>query len=103
MTALLLALLITTWFDDHVSCTVQGHVYRMSEADPLDFRRADSCDGVRYEKEGESLVLYSPSIWVRVIVPAEYGWRRFQYRWGANLAHVGVETVPIEWGYTEKG
>lgn len=103
MMLFLLALLIVSDFHDAVSCTVQGHVYRMSEQDTLEWARADSCEGVRSEKDGSSLVLYSPTHWVRVIVPAEYGHRRFMYRWGANLAHLGTDTIPIEWGYVEKG
>lgn len=33
------ALLIVSLFQDRSTCTVQGHVYRMVEADPVDFKR----------------------------------------------------------------
>lgn len=100
---LAIALLAGVAFEDHVSCTVQGYVYKMDEPDTVEFTRADSCTGVRVTSDDRQLVIYSPNVWVRVLIPADYGHRRFQYRWGASLAHLGAETVPIEWGYTAKG
>lgn len=100
---LAIALLAGIAFDDHVSCTVQGYVYRMAKADVVDFTRADSCTGVRITSDDRQLVMYSPKIWVRVLIPADYGHRRFQYRWGSDLAHLGAETVEIKWGRTGKG
>jgi hypothetical protein len=75
MSGLVLALIILggTLFDDPVSCTVLGHVYRMHEADPVQFARADACPGVKVETDGNALVLHSPTIWVMILVPAEYG------------------------------
>lgn len=101
--ALLAALLFLSDFSDHVSCVVQGYVFRQIEADAVDFTRADTCTGVRFSSAGHSLVLYSPHVWVEVIVPAESGHRRFAYRWQATVAHIGAETVPIRWGYVERG
>lgn len=100
---LLAAMLFASDFHDTVSCSVQGHVYKMHEADPIEFKRSDSCAGIRYELAQDEMVLYSPYIWVRIVVPAEYGHRRMLYRWGAKVAHIGPDTVPIYWGWVEKG
>ena len=99
----LVVLLITTLFDDRVSCTVQGTVYRMHEADPVSWARVDTCTGVKVEEDGNALTMHSPYIWVTVVIPAEYGHRQFQYRWTAHVAHVGVDTVPVVWGPIERG
>lgn len=99
----ILAFLMSTLFDDQVSCTVQGYVLKMHDADAVAWTRVDTCTGVQVEEDGNALVLHSPAIWVTVIIPAEYGHRRFQYRWGAYWAHVGPETVPVVWGVIEKG
>ena len=103
MSALLAAILFVSAFSDVSSCTVQGHVSREHEADGLLFSRADQCEGIRHEQDYDSLVIYSPYIWVLVLVPAEAGHRRFMYRWGAQFASVGTIPVPIVWGYVGKG
>lgn len=100
---LTVALLFGSVFADPVSCVVQGYVFRMTERDPVVFSRADLCEGVRVESAGPTLVLHSPSHWVAVIVPPDHGQRRFMYRWQSGLAHIGAETVPIEWGDVERG
>ncbi len=95
-------MLFVSDFNDTVSCVVQGYVYRLSVAEPLEFSRADSCSGVKVERDAQSLTLYSPHIWVNIIVPADKGHRRFQYRWGANVAHIGTDTVPVYWGRVQE-
>lgn len=98
-----IALLFISDFHDVTSCTIQGYVYRMHEDDPVDFTREDLCPSVRHRTAGPTIEFYSPHFWVVVIIPPEHGYRRFMYRWGAHLAHVDVETVPIQWGYVRRG
>lgn len=103
-TLLLVAMLFTTAYHDVVSCTVQGTVWKLGATEPLDFRRADSCVGVKVTFDEKQLVMYSPNIWVAVVIPPEYGHRPFQYRWMSEYVHIGRDTFPITgWGYVEKG
>lgn len=97
MTWLLSALLFVTDFIDPVSCTVQGYVYRMHELDRAEFtfRQENQCTGVRVVSKGSTIVLESPSHWVAIIIPPDYGNRVFWYRWGSRTAHVGVDEIPI--------
>ena len=107
--AVLAVLMLLYWaasvwaFTDTVSCAVQGHVYKSTTEEVITFARADSCQGVRVSSDETKLVLYSPHAWVVVPIQAEKGHRRFMYRWGAEVAHVESETVPITWGWTERG
>lgn len=98
-----LVLFFSSAFYDGGSCTVQAYVYRDSRSESVSFARADACQGVRVEKDFQSVILYSPHVWVQVIIPVDKGHRRFMYRWGSEVAHLGPETVPIAWGYVEKG
>lgn len=98
-----LALLFSSAFYDGGSCTVQGYVFRDTTSEIVSFSRADSCTDVRFEKDHQSIILYSPHVWVQVIIPIENGNRRLLYRWGSELAHLGPETIPIYWGYVERG
>lgn len=103
MTLLLLAMLFSTAFTDRAHCTIQGYVSRFNEVDNVTFDRADSCVEVRAKADGNAITMYSPAIWVTVIIPPEHGHRRFMYRWGSEFAHIGPDTVPIAAGYVEQG
>lgn len=98
-----LALLFSSAFYDGGSCTVQAFVFRDTTSETVSFSRADSCTDVRVERDHQSVILYSPHVWVQVVIPVENGHRRFSYRWGSQFAHLGPETIPISWGYVEKG
>lgn len=99
----LIALLLISTFHDVDTCTIQGYVLRMAEVDVLEFNRADVCPSVRTQVDQNALMLFSPNVWVSVVIPPEHGHRRFMYRWGSNLAHLGPDTIPVQWGYVEKG
>ena len=90
-------------FTDTVSCSVQGHVYKAKPEEVIAFARADSCQGIRVSSDEAKLVLYSPHVWVVVPIGVDKGHRRFIYRWGSEVAHVESETVPVTWGWTERG
>lgn len=90
-------------FTDTVSCAVQGHVYKSTVEEVITFARADSCQGVRVSSDETKLVLYSPHAWVVVPISVEQGHRRFQYRWGAEVAHLEAGTVPVQWGWVRRG
>jgi hypothetical protein len=89
-------------FTDVVSCYVLGYVYA-TPGDALDFRRADTCTGVRHELLDEKLVLYSPTHWVEVDLPTAGGYHKFWYRWGTETAYVGAQSIAVTWGRTIKG
>lgn len=104
MISLLLAFLLgMAVFTDFTECTVQGYVFLDNADETVDFKRADTCSGVRDTSGGSSLVLYSPNVWVKVSIPVDKGQRIFQYHWRSALAHLGPATIPIEWGYAAKG
>lgn len=96
-------LLLALAFSDYVDCTIQAKLYKLDHADVIDFQRADSCTGVRTTTDDTRIVLYSPHAWVAIPIPADKGWRRFQYRWGAHVAHLDAATIEVTWGYVAKG
>ena len=102
-TLLLLAMLISMAFNDHVSCTVQGYVYRGSDQEPVSFTRVDGCTGVQVEEDQNAIVMHSPTIYGVVLIPPDKGHRRFQYRWGADHAYVESQGLAVAWGYLERG
>lgn len=95
------ALQIVSAFDDVASCTVQGYVSRFP-GEPLSWTRIDHCPSVRAEASDDALVFYSSRVWVRVRIDPDRGYRRVQYRWGAIVAHLDGQTIPIEWGWVLK-
>lgn len=97
-----LVLLIATAFTDPVNCTVQGYVFRMHELDRVAFVQANTCSGIKVEADLNTVTMRSPTHWVTVIVPPDYGHRRFQYRWGSDFAHIGATTMGIVWGREER-
>ena len=103
MMDLVMALMLAFGFYDVSSCSVQGYAVRVRESDAVTFTRVDSCQGVQHDPEGASLVLYSPTIWVRILIPPDQHRRRVQYHWGSKMAHIGPDSTPIEWGHIEKG
>ena len=107
---LVLVLLLTSGFRDPVTCTVQGYVIHETKEHAVDYQSGlanakdgeTNCVGVRATGDDRQLVLYSPNVWVTIQIAPEPGYRVFRYRWTADVAHVGAETVPIYWGYTER-
>lgn len=97
-----LIFLLALAFNDHVDCTIQAKFYKLDQADVIDFKRADTCTGVRVTTDEKQIVLYSPNAWVVIPIESDKGWRRFQYRWGANVAHIEAGTVEVTWGYVVK-
>ncbi len=98
MPGLILFLLAFAVFSDAVTCTVQGYVSRDTAADAVTFAREDLCPGVKQDADQHALLLHSPTHWVYVPISPEPGHRRFVYHWGAGVAHLHTETVPIQWG-----
>ena len=90
-------------FTDSVSCTVQGKVYKLTAEEIVTFAPGSTCTGLRVSADDRQLVIYSPYHWVTVPIGIEKGWRMFQYRWGAEVAHLGAETVPVRWRPVERG
>lgn len=89
-------------FADRSSCVVQGYVYVMP-GETADFRRADSCPDVRTEIRDNALLLYSPRVWVLIVLPVQGGHQRFVYHWGSALAHIGPQEWPVSYGPIQKG
>ncbi len=99
---LVMAWVLAFGFYDVSSCSVQGYAVRVHERDAVVFTRIDSCQGVHHDPDGASLVLYSPTMWVRILIPPDQRRRRVLYHWGSKMAHIESESAPIEWGHVEK-
>lgn len=108
---MLLAGLLSLWlfagggFADLNTCHVQGYLFS-APGEESDFRRADSCMGIRHRFADGALHLDSPRVWVTIVPPASpeaSGWRTLTYRWGKDVAHIGPDVVPVAFGSVEKG
>lgn len=86
------ALLLSGGFRDGINCRVQGHLYVMPGGEAPDFKRADSCTGVRWRMDipHHALLLWSPLTLVTVPLPDRTdGQAIFQYDWGHEMAQIG--------------
>lgn len=89
-------------FADTVSCTIQGYVDVMPDAQ-FAFTRVDSCPGVRYQIEDNALYLWSPHKWATIVLPSNSDHARLWYQWGTTTARVGAAERLVAWGRLLKG
>lgn len=99
---LLLALVLSGGFRESSTCIVQGYVYGMPGEESA-FTRADGCREIRTEVKDNLLFMYSPQTWVAIVLPVSGGQQRFQYRWGAEFAHIGPQDYPVAFGRIVNG
>jgi hypothetical protein len=92
----------TLGFTDSISCAVQGVV----EAQPghhLVFTRVDTCLSISQRIEQNKVLLWSPHRWAVVTLPAGALQGRLSYRWGAPVAYLEQEAIPVTWGLLLRG
>ena len=92
-----LLLLLALAFTDPINCILQGYVSKFEQSEIITFTPGNYCP-IRVTTDESQLVMYSPYHWVTVKIPAEKGNRRFQYRFGSDVAHLEAETIPVVWG-----
>lgn len=84
-------------FKDTIDCTVQGYVFALGGE--VGFTQETCKNAVRFEHAGDSVILYSPHVWVRIQYPISGGHQRLQYQWKKDHAVINGKVVPIDWGY----
>ena len=96
-----LLLMAAQAFSDYASCTVQGYIF--GAGGEVGFTQENCQESVRSTQDGDSVVLYTKRIWVRIKYPLLGGNQHLYYRWTNDSFYIDGVRHGIEWGYVGAG